>query len=248
MQRKVVLKSIILTLLLVLALCFVLSSCDLFSKKEYFKEETTYNLTSCSAIGFEVPDGFIDLDKSFVKFDKKGNFIMQVTPTAEAIQEANILLALAFESVFGEDHDNIAGISLSDMERYTSEVLPGESFFGLVEALTRLGDSLGLKIHGLNFDDAKVKAFFDTFKETHLIPEFTLPDDFYITIESKYGLCEIPSETQEQPFKAIYLGDYNGVDDSDPYILLTRYVTEDNKEALFVYNAILDLRIDFVVR
>ena len=243
MKRNFMKITVIFALILAVAMCFVLSACD---SRESFKEETTYNFASGSAIGMEF-GSYVDKEKSFVKFDKKGNMVMQITPTEETISMANIALAFSFDSVFGADHDNIAGISLSDMERYTSEVLPGESFFSLMSAVIRLGDSLGLKIHGLNYDDEKVKAFFKEFEETHLIPEFILPEDFYITIEAPYGLCEIESDTQDAPFKAIFLGDYDNIEDSDPYMILTRYTTDDGKEALFVYNAILDLRIDFVV-
>ena len=244
MKRNFVKITVIFTLILVVALCFILSACD---SKEYFKEETTYNFTSGTAIGMSFGD-YVDKEKTFAKFDNKGNMVIQITPTQETIDMANIALAFSFESVFGADHDNIAGISLSDMERYTSEVLPGESFYSLMSAVIRLGDSLGLKIHGLNYDDEKVKAFFKKFEETHLIPEFVLPEDFYITIEAPYGLCEVKSDTQDAPFKAIYLGNYDSYEGSDPYILLTRYTTEDGKEALFLYNAILDLRIDFAVK
>ena len=238
MKRTFIKLITIFTLVLVISLCFVLSACDDKGEREYFDSEVTYKFATGKAVDMTI-DGYIDEENTYATFNPDGSMVIRLTPKATIITAANIYLRM--------NHDDIAGISLSDMERYTNEVLPGESFYNLMSALVRLGDSMGVKIHGIDYDDPKVQAVFSEFEETRVIPaSFSLPDGLYITIEANYSLCKVPSDFREEPFDAIYLGDYKSVNE-DPFIILTRYKTEDNKEALFIYNEMTSLKIDFVV-
>ena len=239
MKKRILTKSVVLALALALLLCFTLSACGKQDDtREYFSEETTYYYTHGEAVGMEI-DGYLDLETSFIKFYPNGKMILQIDPNVVVISIAAIYL--------NANRNDLAGISLSDMQRYTSEVLPGESFFALLSALVKLSNSLGVNIKGIDFEDEDVQAFFAEFEETHTIPKFTAPTDIALTIEANYGLCEIPTDFSEEPYRAIYLGDYDSAD-ADPFFLLTRYVTDDGKEALFLCNEMLSMQIDFAMK
>ena len=242
-MKKTVYKiiAVLFALTLVLSTCICLTACDKDggNDREHFSEETTYYLTSGEAVGMQVAN-FLSYEKTFIKFYPNGKMCLQVTPNSVIMAAASLYLY--------NNRENLAGISLSDMERYTSEVLPGESFFALVSALGKLGNSIGLKINGIDFEDEDTQAVFEEFNETHVIPaSFTLPADLNVTIEADYALCEVPSDFREEPFKAVYLGDYDDLS-GDPYIILTRYIDKNGKEAIFLANEILAMRIDFSMK
>ena len=239
MKKRILTRSVVLVTLLALLLCCTLSACGKQQdEREYFPQETTYYYVHGEAVGMEI-DGYLDLDTSYIKFYPDGKMILQIDPNVVVISIAAVYL--------NAHRNDLAGISLSDMQRYTSEVLPGESFFALLSALVKLGDSLGVSIKGIDYEDEDVQAFFAEFERTQTIPKFTAPTDIALTIEANYSLCEIPTEFADEPYRAIYLGDYDSVD-ADPFFLLTRYVDENGKEALFLLNEMLSLEIDFAMK
>lgn len=244
LQITVLVVKIIIAVIFIAAIAFYsVLNAGLFSledkgEREYFAEETVYTFIDGNAVGNAI-GGYIEKEYSTIVFRPDGTMTMTITPSPMVLVTANIYLI--------ENHDDIAGISLSDMERYTNEVLPGESFFSFVSALQRLGSSLGFNVNGFDFEDEEVMAIFDEFKKTHEIPEdFLLPKEFNVTIETTYSLCTVPSDSQEGGYKAIYLGDYKSVKE-DPFFILTRYVDKKGREALYITNEMLSLRLDFAI-
>ncbi|MBR1746822.1 MAG: hypothetical protein IJ735_01260 [Clostridia bacterium] len=233
-------KVLILSLLLigVLSSVFCLASCTETDDRPHFTQETTFTLTAAEVMSNDVI-GYLSADNTTIVFFPDGRMRLTLTP--------NPALP-GIVSVYMMRHkDDLAGISLSDMDRYTGEVLPGQSFYRLMPALMKLGDSLGLHVNGIDYEGEAAVAFFADLEESHTLPTFAVPKDLTVTIEASYALCEVPSATQEEPFRAIYLGDYADLG-GDPILLLTRYTDDEGNEALFLTNETLALRFDFSVR
>lgn len=114
-------------------------------------------------------------------------------------------------------------IDLKMIDDYVKELFPGTSLGDIEDLLKSIETTLGVTINGFDFEEENAKAIKDSLASTGRLPEkVILPDEISFKFTQPYELKHIDSDTEEDGFTAVYVGNYRGI---EPYLIFT--ITED---------------------
>jgi hypothetical protein len=204
----------------------------------HVRSETIYYLDTVSlwtmGSGFE---SYFDKDKSYVKLSPDGNIDIQLRVSDVALSMAKIAL-LAIDA---------STVDVMGFECYVEGLFPGESLGDLESIVDRLKTAFGVEITGIDFSNENIQAICTSLKENGTLPEHVkLPvDEICISIKNHYCLKDVKSDTRDEPFKAVYVGDYT--EHSDPYVILTQGKSVDGADNIILRNEVLRLTAEFKI-
>ena len=237
MKKSTVRKIISIATLALLAVClFATLGCE--EKKEnkgkYVDYDMTYYLENIDLWNRNFTS-LLDCKKTYLKLTTDGELELKIAFKDTTISLANVALA-----ALGNGSEDLIDVSFAEV--YINGFFPTESLKDMKKTLERLNKDLGLTVEGINYEDERVVKLLDSLNKKGTIPAGTLiPNDIAFVLRGRYELKEIKSETQEEPFRAVYLGENQYPENGEPYIILTQFVNDKSLESIRIRNELLSL-------
>lgn len=255
---KISIITVAVALLVAVSLSFV--ACDAngtaFDSDTYFaidNDTTDFMGTVSGLLLGAVENMALNMDETYFVFKKDGTVHGQITTADGLFSDIDGLLGSIKNPPFNIDIDInsiLAGVDLTDgINSYAEPIFPG--FKARLEAADLKGalqlveDSLGLNIHGLDYDNEDIKAVVQEVAETKKLPGDLLsriPADTVLTLtfDWKYRIEEVEAEDGTK-YQAIYLGNKVAARDqqTEPFGVFTMTEDENGRKHLL-------LRIEFI--
>lgn len=231
--RKLIL---VVTLIAVVLCAVVLSGCENKKKSEgkHVKYDITYYLSSIDLWG-KTFTGLLDQKKTYLKLTKDGELEMKIIFKPMTISLANVALA-----AMANGTEDILDLSSADV--YVSSIFPTESIKDMKKTLERMTKDLGLTIEGIDYESDEIINLFKSLSEKGTVPVGTkIPEKLAFTLKGRYELKEIKSKTQEEPFRAVYLGENQYPENGETYVILTQFIDDKGLESIRIRNELLSL-------
>ncbi len=207
------------------------------TEKVFVESEVFYELDTAKVWGREITP-LLDEKKTYIKLTPDGDLELRIM-----LNETGITLANVFIAGLGITSGENAAVDVSGLEKYVNGLFPTESFKDMIKIIRRLETDLGLYVEGIDYESEAVKKLIngiDTEQKIYL-NGILLPKNLAFVIKGKYELKEITSKTQNEPIRAVYLGEYNEL--GEPYVVMTQFKDSEEKECLRVRNELLALDV-----